>query len=140
MTETKGNSHLPEDPRRWVRDLEAIWQAHDGGRAAQGFTEDAVQIWGPDLRQSGAELLSRPAKWFAYAKDLVINKEYIAHADNCIVNSWRSVYTHPETKKRIHERGIECHFFRDGLICEQRVWQHSWVEGENVGGQSFSTD
>jgi hypothetical protein len=140
MTKTNGNSHLPKDPRQWVKDLEAIWQARDGERASQGFTEDAVQIWGPELRQSGAELFARPAKWFSYAKDLVIYKDYIAHTDNCIVNSWRSVYTHPQTKKRMHERGIECHFFRDGLICEQRVWQHSWVEGENAEGEAFSTD
>lgn len=140
MITEDASSHLPSDPIKWIKDLEAVWQARDGVRAGQGFTEDAVQIWGPDLKQSGPELFSRPAKWFSYATDLEIQKEYICHSGNCIVNSWKSVYTHPQTKKRMHERGIECHFFRNGLVCEQRVWQHSWAEGENGSSGSFSTD
>lgn len=140
MADNHASSHLPADPKQWIRDLEAVWQARDGVKAAQGFTDDAVQIWGPDLRQSGPELFQRPAKWFAYATDLEIHKEYIAHSGNCIVNSWSSTYTHPETKKRMHERGLECHFFRNGLVCEQRVWQHSWTEGENIALGAFSTD
>ena len=72
--ETKGNN-LPADPRQWVKDLEAIWQARDGVEAAKGFTEDAVQVWGTNQRQTGPELATRPAKWFAYAKDLNIKSD-----------------------------------------------------------------
>jgi SnoaL-like domain len=134
------SSHLPKDPIKWIKDLEKIWQDHDGVKAATGFTDDAVQVWGSDQRQSGPELLKRPAQWFAYAKDLKINKQYISHSGNCIVTSWKSEYTHPESKKRIHERGIECFYFRNGLVAEQHVWQHSWAQGENVVAGSFSTD
>jgi hypothetical protein len=133
-------NHLPGDPQQWVRDLEAIWQAHDGERAGQGLAPDAVQVWGADLRQSGPDLAGRPAKWFAFAKDLEITKQYIAHTKDTIVASWKSTYTHPETGKKVHERGIEYFVFRDGLVTEQHAWQHSWNDGENSSGQSFSTD
>lgn len=133
-------NHLPGDPQKWVRDLEAIWQARDGVRAAQGFTDDAVQIWGSDQRQSGPELLSRPAKWFDYAKDLQITKQYVAHTDDCIVASWNSIYTNPETGRKVCERGIEYFLFREGKVREQHVWQHSWNDGEARSGADFSTD
>lgn len=139
MSDTSTN-HLPRDPVKWVRDLGEIWQAKDAKRAAEGFTEDAVQIWGADQRQTAPELLQRPAKWFAYASDLKIDKHYIAHSGNCIVTSWDSTYTHPENGKKMHERGIECFYFRNGKVHEQRVWQHSWADGENGAAQSFSTD
>ena len=139
MSNSSPNNNLPSDPVKWVRDLEAIWQTRDAKQAAEGFTDDAVQIWGTNQKQSGEELRSRPAKWFEYAKDLRISKEYIAHSGNCIVNSWESTYTSP-TGKTMHERGIECHFFRNGKVCEQRVWQHSWMDGQNIGSNSFSTD
>ncbi|MBZ0217556.1 MAG: nuclear transport factor 2 family protein [Fimbriimonadaceae bacterium] len=140
MSDSQSSSHLPEDPKKWVRDLEAVWQAKDAKKAAEGFTEDAVQVWGTDQKQSGPELLTRPAQWFSYAKDLMINKEYVAHTGNCIVTTWNSTYTHPETAKKMHERGIECFYFRDGKVCEQRVWQHSWADGSNMAAKSFSTD
>jgi hypothetical protein len=136
---TSGN-HVPNDPKQWVRDLEAIWQARDGARAGQGFTGDAVQVWGTNQRQSGPELLSRPAKWFAYASDLQITKTYIAHSDDTIVASWNSLYTDPQTGKKVHERGIEYFKFRNGLVCEQHAWQHSWNDGENNASSVFSTD
>jgi hypothetical protein len=134
------SSHLPPDPKKWISDLEKVWRSRDGVKAAQGFTEDAVQVWGANLRQSGPALLGRPAKWFAYAKDLKISKNYISHSGNCIVTTWNSEYTHPETKKKMHERGIECFYFRNGLVCEQHVWQHSWVDGGNTSADAFSTD
>jgi len=133
-------SNLPADPKQWVADLEAIWQAHDGVKAGQGFTEDAVQVWGINQRQSGPELAERPAKWFAYAKDLKITKKYIAHSNDTIVASWNSVYTNPETGKKTFERGIEYFVFRGGLVAEQHAWQHSWADGEDGAGSNFSTD
>ncbi|MBC8036174.1 MAG: nuclear transport factor 2 family protein [Rhizobiales bacterium] len=140
MSDSPSTSHLPPDPVKWVRDLEAVWQAKDAKRAAEGFTDDAVQVWGTDQKQSGPELLQRPAQWFAYAKDLKINKEYVAHSGNCIVTAWNSSYTHPESGKTMRERGIECFYFRHGKVHEQRVWQHSWADGENGAAKSFSTD
>lgn len=133
-------NHLPGDPQQWVQELEAIWQAHDGVRAGQGFTEDAVQVWGTNQRQSGLELASRPAKWFDYAKDLKINKNYIAHTNDCIVATWDSVYTNPENGKKVRERGIEYFYFRNGKVREQHAWQHSWNDGEDHNGASFSTE
>jgi SnoaL-like domain len=133
-------THLPADPRQWVRDLEAIWQARDGVRAAEGFTDDAVQIWGVDQRQSGPELLTRPAQWFAYASDLEITKTYIAHSDNRIVAQWSSRYTRPEDGVVMHERGIEYFCFRDGLVCEQHAWQHTWRDGEAKPDSAISTE
>jgi hypothetical protein len=137
--ETKGNN-LPADPRQWVKDLEAIWQARDGVEAAKGFTEDAVQVWGTNQRQTGPELATRPAKWFAYAKDLNITKKYLAHSDDTIVASWNSTYTHPETGQKVFERGIEYFVFREGLVAEQHAWQHSWNEGDVSSTGDISTD
>lgn len=138
MDNTK--NHLPDDPREWVKNLEAIWQAHDSVRAGQGLAADAVQIWGTNQRQSGPELAERPAKWFAYAKDLKINKTYIAHTHDTIVASWDSTYTSPESGKKVFERGIEYFVFRDGLVSQQHAWQHSWSEGEGASSGDFSTD
>ena len=133
-------NHLPGDPIQWVKDLEAIWQAHDGVRAAQGFTDDAVQVWGADQRQSVPELLERPAQWFAYARDLEITKQYIAHTNDCIVASWNSVYTSPENGRKVRERGIEYFRFRHGKVCAQHAWQHSWTDGDKSDSAAFSTD
>ncbi|RKF15302.1 nuclear transport factor 2 family protein [Roseovarius spongiae] len=140
MSDKAQSTHLPGDPEQWVRDLAAIWKAHDGVRAAQGYTEDAVLHWGPGRRQSGAALRERPARWFAYASDLEIDKEYVAHTDDCIVTTWRSAYTDPETGDRMQERGIETFRFENGLIREQHAWQHSWKEGEDAAVGDFSTD
>ena len=133
-------NQLPGDPQKWVQELEAIWQAHDGVRAGQGFTEDAVQVWGANQRQSGPDLARRPAKWFDYAKDLKISKKYIAHTNDCIVATWDSIYTSPESGKKVRERGIEYFYFRNGKVCEQHAWQHSWNDGEDHNSASFSTD
>ncbi len=132
-------SQLPGDPRQWVKDLEAVWQAHDGKKAGQGFTDDAVQVWGTNQRQSGPELSQRPAKWFAYATDLQITKQYIAHSDDTIVASWNSAYTSPETGKKVHERGIE---YSSSARARSVNNTHgsSWSEGDDVVGTAFSTD
>lgn len=138
---SSSENHLPGDPEEWVKSLEAIWQAHDGVKAGQGFTEDAVQIWGANQRQCGPEVVERPAKWFAYAKDLQITKRYIAHTNDTIVASWNSTYTSPASGEKVHERGIEYFRFRNGKIREQHAWQHSWNEGEQKDGEAkFSTD
>ena len=81
-------------------------------------------------KQDKINLIRRPKEWFEYAKDLKINKKYIAHTANCIVVSWKSIYTDPSTKKVVNERGIEYFKFRGGKIFEQHSWQHSWNEGE----------
>lgn len=131
---------LPGDPVQWVRDIEAVWQAHDATRAAQGYAGDAVLYWGPGREQRGAELRARPAKWFAHASDLQIEKQYVAHTDTCIVTSWRSRYTDPQSGRRMNERGIEYFVFDKGLIREQHAWQHSWSEDTPEPGGDFSTD
>lgn len=132
-------NHLPADPVQWVKDLEAVWQAHDGEKAALGYTDDARLIWGANQAQSGAALRERPTKWFAFAKDLKITKEYIAHTNDCIVTTWNSHYTDPDTGKVVHERGIEYFKFRNGQVYDQHAWQHSWQDGDTSSGD-FSTD
>ena len=94
-------SHLPKDPKQWVKELESIWQAMDSEKAAEGFTDDVFMIYGCNQRQSGEALLKRPAEWFVYAKDLKIKKNYIAHTEDCIVASWNSTYTDPKTKEKV---------------------------------------
>ncbi|WP_048647112.1 nuclear transport factor 2 family protein [Nitratireductor soli] len=136
---SSAENHLPGNPVQWVRDLEAVWQAHDGARAAEGYTEDARLVWGANQSQTGAPLRERPRKWFAYASDLKITKEYVAHTNDCIVTTWDSNYTDPETGKKVHERGIEYFRFRNGKVCDQHAWQHSWQDDEVKAGD-FSTD
>ena len=133
-------SHLPKDPKQWVKDLEAIWQAMDSKKAAEGFTDDVFMIYGCNQRQAGKELLKRPEEWFAYAKDLKIKKNYIAHSDDCIVASWNSTYTDPKTKEIIHERGIEYFRFKNGKVCEQHAWQHSWEDGKKPEDSGITTN
>ena len=137
---SSNENHLPGDPQQWVRDLEAVWQAHDGVRAGQGYTSDAFQVWGANQKQSGPELRVRPAKWFEYAKDLKITKKYIAHTNDCIVTTWDSNYTNPENGNTVYERGIEYFYFRNGEVYEQHAWQHSWAEGDAQRAGGFSTD
>lgn len=132
-------SHLPKDPVKWVKDLEKVWQNMDSRKAAEGYTEDAFMVFGSDQKQNGQDLLKRPGQWFAYAKDLKINKNYIAHSDNCIVASWNSRYTDPKTKKIILERGIEYFRFRNGKVCEQHAWQHSWEDGRKPAESGITT-
>ena len=133
-------SHLPDDPIKWVENLQSIWQAHDGDRAAQGYSEDAVLYWGANQSQSGAALRERPAKWFEYATDLQIKKSYLAHTDDCIVASWNSRYTDPQSGEVVLERGIEYFIFDNGKIREQHAWQHSWREGEDISDGEFSIE
>ena len=133
------DSHIPKDPVQWVKDLESIWQAMDSEKASQGYTDDAFMVFGCKQKQNGAEMLQRPADWFNYAKDLKINKNYIAHTNNCIVASWNSTYTDPKTKKIICERGIEYFKFRNGKVCEQHAWQHSWEEGRKPSDSGIAT-
>ena len=87
MAQETKQSHLPGDPVKWVSDLEAVWKARDGVRAAEGYTEDAILYWGANQTQNGDALRERPAKWFAHASDLHIDKTYIAHTENCIVTT-----------------------------------------------------
>src|SRR5919108_3402491 len=130
MLQTKSETHLPDDPVRWVQEIERVFQARDGVRAGQGYAEDAVLVYGADQRQSGMALRERGMRWFAYATDLQITKRYVAHTHDTIVTSWDSTYTHPETGRKIRERGIEYFVFRHGKVLEQHAWQHSWPEGE----------
>ena len=132
-------SHLPKDPKQWVKELESIWQAMDSEKAAEGFTDDVFMVYGCNQRQSGEALLKRPGEWFSYAKDLKITKNYIAHGEDCIVASWNSTYTDPNTKEKVHERGIEFFRFRDGKVCEQHAWQHSWEDGKKPDDSGIST-
>lgn len=122
------NTHLPEDPVQWVKDLEQTWQSMDSKKARQGYTDDAFMVFGCEQNQSGEEMLNRPKDWFNYATDLKINKNYISHSNDCIVASWNSSYTDPKTKKIMCERGIEYFRFRNGKVCEQHAWQHSWAK------------
>lgn len=138
MTKLTKPSHLPGDPVAWVRELESIWQAKDAERAVESYAEDAVMIYGADQRQAGEALHRRPGLWFEFASDLQIEKQYIAHTHDCIVTSWNSIYTNPETNRRMRERGIEFFRFENGKISEQHVWQHSWPDGEKPEDASIS--
>ncbi|KKJ75968.1 hypothetical protein WH95_15500 [Kiloniella litopenaei] len=139
MSNVTEQSHLPKDPKQWVKDLEAIWKAHDGDAASKGYTDDAVLHWGANQVQSGDALRERPGKWFSFATDLQIDKKYIAHTNDCIVTTWDSKYTDPDTGKTVFERGIEYFYFREGLVCEQHAWQSSWNAGDDVDETQFST-
>ena len=131
--------HLPKDPIQWVKDLEKTWQAMDAEKASEGYTEDAVMIFGCNQRQYGESVMQRPREWFEYAKDLKISKQYIAHSHDCIVASWESNYTDPTTKKKINERGIEYFRFRKGKVYEQQAWQHSWEDGKKPKDSGITT-
>jgi hypothetical protein len=140
MSTDKSVNHLPGDPEEWVRRIEKVFQTADGAAASQGYEDGAVLTYGANQKQSGTPLRERGAKWFDYAKDLKITKAYIAHTNNTIVTTWDSVYTSPETGKKVHERGIEYFVFRNGRVCEQHAWQHSWPDGYVPGDKGFSTD
>ena len=132
--------HLPDDPKKWVDDLEKIWQEKNSDKASIGYTEDAIFIFGCEQKQNYNDLILRPKEWFEYAKDLKIKKKYIAHTDDCIVVSWESIYTNPVTKKIVIERGIEYFKFINGKIYEQHSWQHSWNEGEKPLDSGITTE
>jgi nuclear transport factor 2 (NTF2) superfamily protein len=127
------------DPVKFIADVERIWQARDGKAAAAGYTEDAVVYYGANQVHSGEDLRRWPQRWFDYARDLRIRKTYRAHAGNCIAGTWESTYTHPETGKRMHERGAEIFYLRGDKVYEHHMWQHSWSEGEKFDGKGFST-
>ena len=64
--------HLPKDSVQWVNYLEKIWQSMDAAKASEGYTEDAVMIFGCDQRQYGESVIQRSREWFEYANDLKI--------------------------------------------------------------------
>jgi hypothetical protein len=130
---------LEVDPVEFLREVEKVWQARDGKAAAAGYTDDAVVYFGQDQSHRGAQLQQWPSRWFDFARDLQINKTYRAHQDNCIVGTWESQYTHPETGQVIKERGSELFYLRGTKVSEHHMWQHSWVEGETVEDKGFST-
>ena len=66
--------HLPDDPKKWVDDLEKIWQEKNCDKASIGYTEDAIFIFGCEQKQNYNDLILRPKEWFEYAKDLKIKK------------------------------------------------------------------
>ena len=131
---------LSVDPIAFIRKVEKIWQARDGAMAAAGYTEDAVVYYGQGQSHTGKRLQNWPARWFEYARDLSITKTYRGHHGNCIAGTWVSRYTHPETGKRIIERGAELFYLRGEKVYEHHMWQHSWSEDEVQKDAGFSTD
>ncbi|MGI9303527.1 MAG: nuclear transport factor 2 family protein [Gammaproteobacteria bacterium] len=130
---------LAVDPVLFLKEVEKIWQARDGQAAAAGYTDDAIVHYGQGQTHTGDALRSWPSRWFAYAKDLQITKTYRGHHGNCIVGTWESRYTSPESGKMIRERGAEMFFLRGDKVYEHHMWQHSWVEGEAPDDKGFST-
>ena len=131
---------LSVDPVAFIREVEKIWQARDGAMAAAGYTEDAVVYYGQGQSHAGERLRNWPSRWFEYARDLSITKTYRGHHGNCIAGTWVSRYTHPETGKRILERGAELFYLRGEKVYEHHMWQHSWPEDEVPKDAGFSTD
>ncbi|HCK76614.1 MAG TPA: hypothetical protein DHW07_05665 [Gammaproteobacteria bacterium] len=125
MTRPDKDPVLSVDPIAFIRKVEKIWQARDGAMAAAGYPEDAIVYYGPGQSHSGERLRSWPARWFEYARDLSITKTYRGHHGNCIAGTWISRYTHPETGKRILERGAELFYLRGEKVYEHHMWQHS---------------
>lgn len=118
------------NPEEFIREVERVWQTYDAEAAAADFTSDAVQYYGAGQKRTGEELREWPRKWFAYAKDLKINKRYRSHHDDCISSTWESTYTDPETGKVIKERGAELFYMRGSKVYEHHMWQHSWPADE----------
>ncbi len=139
MGNTENSGKLEVDPVAFVREVEKVWQARDGQAAAAGYTDDAVVHYGHGQIHSGEQLREWPGRWFAYAKDLQINKTYRGHCDNCISGTWESRYTNPDTGKVMKERGAELFYLRGDKVYEHHMWQHSWVEGEALEDSGFST-
>ena len=131
---------LSGDPVAFICEVEKIWQARDGAMAAAGYTEDAVVYYGQGQSHTGESLRNWPTRWFEYARDLSITKTYRGHHGNCIAGTWVSRYTHPETGKRILERGAELFYLRGEKVYEHHMWQHSWSEHEAPKYAGFSTD
>ena len=96
---------LSVDPVAFICEVEKIWQARDGAMASAGYTEDAVVYYGQGQSHIGKRLRNWPTRWFEYAPDLSITKTYRGHHGNCIAGTWESRYTHPDTGKRMIERG-----------------------------------
>jgi nuclear transport factor 2 (NTF2) superfamily protein len=139
MGATDADASLTVDPVAFVREVEKVWQARDGAAAAAAYTEDAVVYYGRGQSHKGEALRNWPARWFAYAKDLRINKTYRGHHGNCIAGTWESRYTDPETGKVMNERGAELFFLRGDMVYEHHMWQHSWADGEVADDKGFST-
>ena len=134
------DSALSVDPVAFIREVERIWQARDGVKAAAGYTKDAVVYYGRGQSHTGERLRNWPSRWFEHASDLKINKTYRGHHGNCIAGTWESQYTHPKTGKCIVERGAELFFLRGNKVYEHHMWQHSWPEDEVPKDAGFSTD
>lgn len=139
MPDSTASPGLSVDPVKFVADVERVWQARDGAAAAAGYTEDAVVHYGANQVHQGEGLRKWPSRWFAYAKDLQIKKTYRAHHGNCIASTWESLYTSPETGKKMRERGAELFFLRGSKVYEHHMWQHSWNEGDVLDSKGFST-
>ncbi|MCP4328579.1 MAG: nuclear transport factor 2 family protein [Alphaproteobacteria bacterium] len=140
MSADEDDATLTVDPVAFVREVEKVWQARDGRAAAAAYTDDAVVYYGQGQAHRGEALRNWPAAWFAYAKDLHINKTYRGHHGDCIAGTWESRYTNPETGKVMRERGAELFFLRGEMVYEHHMWQHSWSEGETPENKGFSTD
>lgn len=131
MKDQKNVGSIPFDPVEFIANVEAAWQAKDPVASAADYAEDAVQYYGNGQRRDGRMLREWPGRWFSYATDLKIRKQYRAHSGNCIASTWESEYTSPETGKKMFERGSEIFYINpDGKIYEHHMWQHSWQDGQ----------
>ncbi len=122
---------IVDDPVAYLAEIESIWQARDGARAAGGYSDDALQIYGNGQRRTGEALRAWPQAWFDYATDLRIKKTFRALTGDCLAAEWESEYTHPATGKPVHERGAEFFFIRpDGKVYLHHMYEHTWPHGQ----------
>ena len=139
MPDSRENNTLSIDPIEFLAGVERVWRAHDGVTAAAAYTDDAVVYYGENLTHTGEKLRAWPTRWFEYTKDLDIRKTYRGHAGDCIVGTWESNYTSPETGKKVYERGAELFFVRGDMVYEHHMWQHSWAEVDIHNDKGFAT-
>jgi nuclear transport factor 2 (NTF2) superfamily protein len=119
------------DPVAYLRGIEAAWQARDGQAAAAGYADDALLIFGNGQQRTGDELRRWPQQWFDFATDLKIEKSFRAFSGDCLASEWRSEYTHPQSGKRMHERGAEFFWIDgEGKVYRHHMFEHTWPDGE----------
>lgn len=122
---------LAFDPVAYLRRIESAWQARDGQAAAAGYADDAVLIFGNGQERRGEELRRWPRQWFEFAADLQIYKTFRAFSGDCLASEWRSEYTHPQTGRRMRERGAEFFWINaDRKVYLHHMFEHTWPDGE----------
>ena len=119
------------DPVAFIREVERIWQARDGAKAAEGYTEDAVVYYGRGQSHTGDHLRNWPSRWFEYASDLKINKTYPRSPRQPALPGPGKVATPtPRPASILLNAGRKLFYLRGNKVYEHHMWQHSWPEDE----------